>query len=309
MRAIVAGEPHQRSALQKIVSKPQGVRTEHEVFLNWANDSIAGSVAESSQLLRDVGTTPPTARDDYATSGRGTSPAPTHSPRRGARSASPAPASVAYRAAAGAPLSSGMALAEGNTQEASLGRARSARDLFMSLQAEGPAGQGQPQPLGPPGTGYTYAASKAPPEPEQGPRVISVREYQRGTAVMKPAAPLPFPGVDSLSPGQRKRAQGAAQAAGRIPTAPIAARGSPQPTLADGVTSMITGVRGDLGEIITAPVSPFSSFDNLLDRLVDTPEACFVNPASLPWSPVVVAGRARGPASHKNMRGAFTFRT
>merc|ERR1711975_98464 len=114
---------------------------------------------------------------------------------------------------------------------------------------------------------------------------------------------------DNISPGERKRAQAAARADGREKMPPVGARGEPKPTLADGVTSMLTGARGDLGEILTAPVSPFSSFDNLLDRLVDTPEACFANPASLPWSPVVIAGRAAQPTEHRNVRSNFSFRT
>lgn len=311
MRPIVVGEPSSRATLQRVAHKPQGVRTEHEVFVNWANDSIAGSLAESSQILRDLG-------EDPAAAIRGERPrvgSPSRqnvSPRRGAspvargragmspvgrgaaRSASP---SVAYTATVGAPASAGMVLSETMAQEASLGRARSARDLFAAL-SDG---------TGALADGLQGTAAALQDAYDQ--RVISVREFQRGTAVVKPAKPLPFPGPDSLSPGERKRAQAAARAAGREKIPPMGARGAPQPTLADGVTTMLTGVRGDLGEILTAPVSPFSSFDNLLDRLVDTPEACFVNPSSLPWSSVVIAGRAAQPAAHKQIRGAFSFRT
>merc|ERR1719198_1942132 len=214
----------------------------------------------------------------------------------------------------GAPLSAGIVLSETMAQEAALGRARSARDLFASL-SDGPTGMladYSSSVKGPSQLALQDANGKAYPpatELELQPRVISVREFQRGTSVVKPARPLPFPGPDSLSPGERKRAQAAARAAGREKMPPVGARGEPKPTLADGVTTMLTGTRGDLGEIITARVSPFSSFDNLLDRLVDTPEACFVNPASLPWAPVVLAGRAAQPNGHRNIRGAFSFRT
>jgi hypothetical protein len=306
----VVGEPSSRSTLQRITHKPQGVRTEHEVFVNWANDSITASMAESGQILRDLG-------QDPAAAARGGSPTRSPDKRRGAspdpraRSVSP---SVAYTAARNAPMSAGIVLSETMAQEASLGRARSARDLFAALSdgstsalAEYSIGASSSMALQ-----DTSAGGKALPpasETEVQPRVISVREFQRGTSVVKPARPLPFPGPDSLSPGERKRAQAAARSAGREKIPPVGARGEPKPTLADGVTSMLTGVRGDLGEILTAPVSPFSSFDNLLDRLVDTPEACFVNPSSLPWSPVVVAGRAAQPTGHRNVRGAYSFRT
>merc|ERR1719198_287836 len=228
----------------------------------------------------------------------------------------------------GAPLSAGIVLSETMAQEASLGRARSARDLFAAL-SDGPTGQladysssvgvggssaSAPGPKGGAKMALQDTAGKAYPpatEFEAQPRVISVREFQRGTSVVKPARPLPFPGPDSLSPGERKRAQAVARAAGREKMPPMGARGAAPPTLADGVTSMLTGARGDLGEILTCPVSAFSSFDNLLDRLVDTPEACFVNPASLPWSPVVLAGRAAQPGTHKKGAGpgGFSFRT
>lgn len=301
MRAIVGGEPSSRSALQRLVHRPHAVRADHEVFLNWANDSVASAVAESTQILRDVGaeatagvrTESPSAASRWGTSSR-----------RGARSLSPAPASTVYPASAGGALTARAAISDAASQEASLGRARSARDLFAALSDSAPIEE-RSLALLPDVDGKVMQAL---PPPDASSRVISVREFQRGTSVVKPAAPLPFPGPESLSPGERKRAQAAAQAAGRAPMPPAGARGGPQPTLADGVTSMITGVRGDLGEICTAPVSPFSCFDTLLDRLVDTPEACFVNPATLPWSPVVVTGRARG-APGPGMRGAFTFRT
>lgn len=299
MRSVVVGEPSSRSTLQRVVNKPQSVRTEHETFINWANDSIAGSVAESSQILRDLGHDPAlVVRGELS---------PTRSPTKRARSVSP---SIAYTAAVSAPQSAGMVLSETMAKEASLGRARSARDLFASLADATGALAEHSSALS--NTTLQDTAGKAlPPAPEGyvQARVISVREFQRGTSVVKPANPLPFPGPGSLSPGERKHARAAARAAGRERILPAGARGEPKPMLADGITSMLTGARGDLGEILTAPVSPFSGFDNLLDRLVDTPEACFVKPASLPWNPVVIAGQATRPAAHKNICGAYSFRT
>jgi len=289
MRSTTAGDPGQRANLQHTVTKPQTVRTDHEVYLKWANDSIASHLQESKQILLELGEDATVSSSFAAQRGK---PRAASAPRVAGQQ------NVALAAASNAPGPGQMMIAESLGQEASLGRARSARDLFSALSEDTTAmGGGDAD-----SEGFVAAG-----------RVLSVREFQRGTSVIKPHPPLPFPGPNNMSPGERKRATAAARAAGREKLPSMGARGGNIPMLADGVTTMLNGVRGDLGEIVTAPVSPFSTFDNLLDRLVDTPEACFVNPMAIPWSPIVVAGQARTPGAHKNVRGgrggAITMRT
>merc|ERR1711908_152140 len=106
--------------------------------------------------------------------------------------------------------------------------ARSARDLFAALSDSGPGALAEYSVAATSSSASalqdTSAAGKAMPPATEGefqPRVISVREFQRGTSVVKPARPLPFPGPDSLSPGERKRAQAAARSAGREKVPPM----------------------------------------------------------------------------------------
>jgi len=110
-------------------------------------------------------------------------------------------------------------------------------------------------------------------------RNVSVRDVQRGMPVIPPAPTLPYANRDGLSPGLRKRAAVLADAARGSQAAPITRRdelhGRP-PELADGVTTMLHGCHCDLGDLNTAPVSSAASFHTLLSKLVDTPEACFI---------------------------------
>merc|ERR1719329_1883242 len=97
----------------------------------------------------------------------------------------------------GSAPSAGIVLAETVAKEASSGRARSARDLFAALSDSTDAQLAE----------FTYpsASSSSTAQERTGkalqsaeeagqPRVISVRDFQRGTSVVKPAQPLPFPG-------------------------------------------------------------------------------------------------------------------
>lgn len=303
------------------------MRSQHEIFLSVANDSLSNSVFESTQLLKSIGASPPQGgpwvpgqpqqkRKGSPTRSRRGSPeklADLGSPR--ARSHSPAaahlrgvtPASSRAPLQAG-PLSPAHVLGFTST-DASLGRAQSARDLFAALSCA----PGKPATLDVAGGGGGSSTSAAWMDPRNAnysapipnPRAIQVREFQRGTAVVQPAPPLPFPGPNALSPGQRKQQQNLHIAAGHQP---VPVRGKTKPALADGTTTMLAGVYGDLGEIITAPASTLSSFDLLLDRLVDTPESCFVPLASLPRAPIVIAGRARG-ATPNPKKGLHIFRS
>ncbi|CAE7668630.1 unnamed protein product, partial [Symbiodinium pilosum] len=56
--------------------------------------------------------------------------------------------------------------------------------------------------------------------------------------------------------------------------------------LADGINAMISPVVCELGALKTAPVADCSSFDFLLDQLVEHPEECLADPLALFRAPV-----------------------
>lgn len=240
-------------------SRQPVVRPGHEAFLDRASDAIASSVAESTKLLREVGSLSRGASQRHLRSqggfaaGRSLTPPP-------ARSITPPPPALSTVTVPEQPLA-----------------VRSARELFAALSG-GPAEVALPSVALP---SATPAASGPCGQTCGGPRVISVHDFQRGAPLVAPAAPLPFPGPGGESPGRRRRAKALAaseqpQAVGAVPPW---SRATAAP--ADGVTAMLTGACCDLGEILTAPTAPCSSFDSLLDRLVDSPEACFADPLAL----------------------------
>lgn len=253
--------------LQTRVAKKPAVRGGHVAFLGQASGAIASSVAESTQLLREVGAST-NKRDAFgkaASQGRGYAKAP-----QPPRSISPAPNSAASGDRRRVQIQSGTPHDP----------TRSARELFEALAASGTGA------LPPP-------AIRGQGEPADEVRTVNVFDYQRGKRLVAPAAPLPFPGPDGRSPGDRRRAA----AVGANPTTPASigdkSRGANGPS--DGHSSMLVGVRVELGEILTAPVADCSTFDHLLDRLVDTPEACFADPLALVHGRGPLGGGLQGP--------------
>lgn len=240
-------------------SRKPVVRAGHEAFLDRASNAVASSVAESTKLLREVGSLSRGAsqrrlrpQGGFA-DGRSLTPPP-------ARSITPPPPALSTATAPEQPLA-----------------VRSARELFAALSG-GPAEVVLPSVALP---SASPAASGSHGQACGVPRVISVHDFQRGAPLVAPATPLPFPGPGGESPGRRRRAK--ALAASELPPSvgavPPWSRAAAAP--ADGVTAMLTGARCNLGEILTAPTAPCSSFDSLLDRLVDSPEACFADPLAL----------------------------
>mmetsp|Transcript_107303 Transcript_107303/g.213011 ORF Transcript_107303/g.213011 Transcript_107303/m.213011 type:complete len:297 (-) Transcript_107303:61-951(-) len=225
------------------------VRAGHEAFLDKASDTVACTVEESARVLREV---------RAASTGCGRH-------QHWQKEARSSPAQASSRVFVPPPQSQSQA---GTDQIRPLDYTRSARDLFAALST-GP--QEEPAPPSPP----ARSASA--------PRVVSVGELQRGARLVSPAPPLPFE-PDGQSPGERRRAVAEAMSAtaGLLGLPISGARRPPPPVeLADGVSSMLVGSRCDLGEIRTAPTAPCSSFDSLLDRLVDAPDTCFLDPLAL----------------------------
>lgn len=278
------------------------VRLGHEAFLDRASDAIASSVAESTQLLREVGpllgTAAPSSASAARRAGRGGAAASRSLTPPRPLLVAPPPPPVPATVASAAPVA-----AEPLPPQHLPERAFSARDLFAAMAADDRGGEGGgPRALPPPvavvvaGGAAAAAAASAPPS-----RAITVHDFQRGAPLVAPAPPLPFPGPDGQSPGRRRRAAALAVSASsgsKLAEAVVAPSGF-QPlaataTLADGITTMLTGARCDLGEILTAPVDPGSSFDSLLDRLVEDPVGCFAEPRALWHGATLRAGRRTG---------------
>lgn len=241
------GDPH---PMRTVVKRPMQVRQDHQAFVQQTSEEISYALAESSALIREV--------DSSRTAlGNGAYVSDLSMSRKDSpRALSPGDS--------GLPRST-----------------RSARDLFAALTASDGL---LPAPLPPPAVRGTDGHAKA----VAGPRSISVREFQCGTPVVAPAPPLPFPGPDSLSPGERRRVQAVATAMsiGRPDHQGVAAsRTGEPPKLADGQTTMLHGVHTDLGELSLTPCAPSSSFESLLDKLVDAPDMCFARPLAISAPP------------------------
>eukprot|EP00933_Yihiella_yeosuensis_P007834 TRINITY_DN11301_c0_g2_i1.p1 TRINITY_DN11301_c0_g2~~TRINITY_DN11301_c0_g2_i1.p1 ORF type:complete len:319 (-),score=46.68 TRINITY_DN11301_c0_g2_i1:80-1036(-) len=268
------------------------IRGDHTVFLDRASSSLAACVAESSQLLRAAGT-PPRGR---------------------LKAADDRQLALGY--------SGGYANgAQPSTQIPRVGtaRGRSARDLFATLSASSDGGVLGPPLPAPSITSLALPRSSTPPrgrrraQPDSGPpfaletttsqqrssspRVVSVKDFQRGVPVVPPAPLLPFRGPGGHSPGRRRRMAEFEASSSRSLSDP--ARGVPSgrdvtgakhvEDLSDGTTAMLPAVQCKLGELTTAPVAACSSFSSLLDRLVDQPESCLSDPLALFRAPVTVA--------------------
>lgn len=92
-------------------------------------------------------------------------------------------------------------------------------------------------------------------------RVVSVGDFQRGMPVAPPPSAPPMQGPWSLPQLEHSFDTRCTKELQKAP-----------PVLADGVTTMLAGVQTELGPIITAPVAPCSSFDSLLEALMEQPE-------------------------------------
>mmetsp|Transcript_9967 Transcript_9967/g.22888 ORF Transcript_9967/g.22888 Transcript_9967/m.22888 type:complete len:290 (+) Transcript_9967:32-901(+) len=271
--------------LQRVIRRPPEVRQGHELLVDRASSAIASSLAESAQLLKEVGPAPAPRGAGNGTQQTSAAVAvigPT------ARTASAPPQRV--------PVPSQI---EGSGRAAPPDISRSARDLFAVLSGSAPVAPSGVVPW----VGLSAEARSLTPPP----RVISVRDYQRGRPVVAPAPPLPFPGPDPRTPGQRRRA-----VAGDVAAAPSPSRSGSH--LADGISSMLTGISTELGELVTTPAAPCSSFDSLLSLLVDDPQACFADPLTLRYFGSVAsedgsatAAGARQPGRPQSPAGAFTF--
>jgi len=278
----------------RYAAAPPHVRHEHEVFLGQASDLIAHSLIESSQLVNDI------------------------DPRRQVQC--PRQIDFSQRPASQPPLASQTSCVPGASRaKTASGRAasmashdrhsRSARDLFEALSSS--AGETVSQPP----LASSTEGSRSPR------RCCTVRDYLRGQPVVMPDLSFNESDLNWTPPGHRKRlaeqsamtstmgAHGVLSAlnssmplhggagAFDVPAlgAGLVARQRATPALADGVTSMLSGAYLDLGELITAPTAVCSGFDYLLDRLVDAPESCFVNPSSS-------SRRGRGGANAELLR-------
>lgn len=219
------------------------VRGDHQIFVERAGSSLAASVLESSQMLKSVGPVGSQSKSmgDFASSGLGvvTAPAlPLHP----------------HQISQAAPKYRG-----------------SARELFAALQAS-------PSTLAAlPVRGERQSSSSRSPSPRvsagsgpggegSSPRMVTVKDFQRGAPLIAPAQLLPFPG-DGQSPGRRRRL--AEMTAGGRSNILDPARGVPRQQkeredLADGVTAMISPVHCEIGPLKTTPVAECSSFDFLL---------------------------------------------
>eukprot|EP00927_Polykrikos_kofoidii_P062484 TRINITY_DN57299_c0_g1_i1.p1 TRINITY_DN57299_c0_g1~~TRINITY_DN57299_c0_g1_i1.p1 ORF type:complete len:280 (-),score=38.80 TRINITY_DN57299_c0_g1_i1:180-1019(-) len=276
MRGLGGGYGDPQS-LRQVVGAPLEVRASHRDFVQIASDGLLSSLAESTNLLRDVGVgklTPPVGgasslRDELLV--RQGAKAPTRS------IGGVAPPSSSDQLAVRAPS------------------AKSARDLFAALKSSD--GKGGVAVISPSNATSPRVARSVSPRP------ISVRDFQRGTPVVAPAPPLPS--SDGLSLGQRRR-QGAfarAESYGshhgtRWSLSPERSKDRSQ--LADGVTSMLPGVRVDLGELALTPAEPLlSSTLALIDKLVETPEACFARPLAI--MPQTNAQRRMGVTSTRSL--------
>eukprot|EP00929_Paragymnodinium_shiwhaense_P009975 TRINITY_DN11443_c0_g1_i1.p1 TRINITY_DN11443_c0_g1~~TRINITY_DN11443_c0_g1_i1.p1 ORF type:complete len:282 (+),score=50.90 TRINITY_DN11443_c0_g1_i1:78-923(+) len=237
------GDPQ---TLRQVVKQPMQIRAAHEGFVTEAAQAVSSSLNESALLLREAGVPLGGTKREKSPRGQSPSPAPTMgSPQAQSR--------FGFGNTAGSPLTPMHVSMEETLVLPRSGR--SARELFAALSESGGVGQTTP-------------------------RTITVRDFQRGKPVVTPAEPGPFPGPGQMSPGERRRA---AAVATSISFGKTGAHGASdtkreKPQLADGVTSMLPGVYTDLGELALAPMAPGSSFDALLDRLVDAPESCFARP-------------------------------
>lgn len=153
------------------------VRSGHETFLDHASDSLASSVAVSSQMLREVG--PLLGDGGTAVAARRAASAGLAAARHRSRAAA-APERAPAAGPAPPPTPAHLP-APGVPPDRS---ARSARELFAALAA--PAGAQHS---------------------------VSVQQLQRGVPLVAPAPPLPFPGPGGLSPGHRRRLSAAAKLA------------------------------------------------------------------------------------------------
>lgn len=267
--------------MQQMVGRTPEVRPDHEARQASARSGIRGALAESTQTLREAGLSlrsrgvgggglagRPTPGAGGAAGSAASSPL-----RQQAMSASegarqPPAALAAARRRPASPLPSPRSLRGGAVSHST----GSARELFAAI-------------CGAPET----TAAAGPP------REITLRDYQRGVQPVAPAPTLPYPGPDGLAPGQRRRAAAVASGDGSGQSGPVAmslgAGEKAAAVPADGRTSMLSGARCALGELATAPVAQCSAFAHLLDRLVDSPEACFADPLAA-WK-----GAAAGAAA------------
>mmetsp|Transcript_115692 Transcript_115692/g.327158 ORF Transcript_115692/g.327158 Transcript_115692/m.327158 type:complete len:345 (-) Transcript_115692:69-1103(-) len=229
----IGGSYGNPAGLRHVVSGTPTMRRDHQEFVEEHNNALSCSLAASKALLQ------------AATSANQSNKAP----GRLALSHDTSPANARQGDASG------------TRQHRAT---QTARDLFAILNA---------RQDGLATTTISASSADLGPRSDSSPRVISVRDFQRGKLLVAPVAPLPFP--DQMTPGERKRAAAAANA---IPLhASPRALGSQKgqkPVLANGKTSLLPGVRCDLGELATTPSAACSRFWSLLDKLVDAPEAC-----------------------------------
>ncbi|CAK9117249.1 unnamed protein product [Durusdinium trenchii] len=251
--------------LQSIHRNGSEVRGDHQIFLERAASSLAASVMESSQMLKSVGSqSKPSKAYDVARSGLGVV----------------APAQLQlqpHQISQAAPKYRG-----------------SARELFAALQTSQSGlaalpvkGERQSSSSRSPSPRATSAAGNSATAEGNSPRMVSVKDFQRGAPLVAPAQLLPFPG-DGNSPGRRRRL---AEMTGGRSNILDPARGVPRQQkeredLADGVTAMIFPVQCEIGPLKTTPVAECSSFDVLLERLVEHPESCLADPLALFRAPV-----------------------
>lgn len=246
MRAV-GNREGERVLREVALRRPAEVRVGHEAFREKASSSLASSVAQSRQLLEEAGKF---TSGGACSSSRGRRPPP-----------------GAQGTGAGAAASTSAA-----------GRQRpSARSLLAALEAPTPL----PTPRVRGGGGAAVATSDEAPTS----RVISVLDFQRGRTAVEPAPTLPYAKPEGFSPGRRRRAEASAAAAGRGLGAPSAGapllRSLPAVEPANGRTSLLNGVELELGNFLTTPAAGCSSFDFLLDRLIEHPEECM---ALRPWN-------------------------
>eukprot|EP00434_Breviolum_minutum_P009429 symbB.v1.2.008304.t1/scaffold499.1/size195312/10 len=246
------------------------VRGDHQIFVERAGSSLAASLMESSQILKSVGSQSKAAHGSYDVASSGL----------------------------GVVTSTPLQLQPHQISQAAPKYRGSARELFAALQAAPSSlaalpvrgGERQSSSSRSPSARVSSAAGSGNQGEGNSPRTVTVKDFQRGAPLIAPAQLLPFSG-QGHSPGRRRRL--AEMTAGGRSNILDPARGVPRQQkdredLADGVTAMISPVHCEIGPLKTTPAAECSSFDYLLDRLVEHPESCLADPLALFRAPVAV---------------------
>ncbi|CAJ1447173.1 unnamed protein product [Effrenium voratum] len=200
------------------------VRGDHQIFVERSGSSLAASVMESSKLLKSVGSAGRSSNGGFV----GSSGLGVVSPQTTLQLQPRQIPEVAHRYRG------------------------SARELFAALQASPVGSLAAPVVGGTAGERHssssrspsrTNASPRGSGDVSNSPRMVTVKDFQRGTPLVAPAQLLPFTGPEGLSPGRRRRQ--AEMMGGRSILDP--ARGVPRQQkdredLADGVTAILVSV-------------------------------------------------------------------